>query len=112
MTPCPFLRRKRLMTTERIYFNDAVFLVFFDSLAAYCHLGIDPRASSSAIFVWDFKKMKDNGGRRVIIDRRRCTDFDHFPERRTLRFRRSDLDRRHKRAENSRNGLERRVVFG
>ena len=109
MKPCPFLRRKRLMITERIYFNDAV---FFDSLTAYCNLGIDPRASSSANFVWDFKKMKDNGGRRVIIDRRRCTNFDHFPERRTLRFRRSDLDRRHKRAENSRNGLERRVVFG
>ena len=46
-----------------------------------------------------------------MIDRRRCTNFDHFPERRALRFRRSDLDRRHKRAENSRNGLERRAGF-
>jgi hypothetical protein len=36
--------------------------------------------------------MKDNGGRRLIIDRRKCTNFDHFPERRTLRFRRGDLD--------------------
>jgi len=49
--------------------------------------------------------MKDNGGRRVIIDRRRCTDFDHFPERRTLLFWRSDQDRRQKRTENSRNGI-------
>ena len=76
------------------------------------NFGIDPRASSATNFVWDLKTMKDNGGRRVIIDRRRCTDFDHFPERRTLGFRRSDQDRRQKRTENSRNGIERRDVFG
>jgi hypothetical protein len=57
------------------------------------------------------KKMKDNGGRRLIIDRRKRTNFDHFPERRTLRFRRSELDRRQGRAENSRNGIERRTAF-
>jgi hypothetical protein len=56
--------------------------------------------------------MKDNGGRRLIIDRRKCTNFDHFPERRTLRFRRSDLDRRKELAENNRPRIERRAVFG
>ncbi len=55
--------------------------------------------------------MKDNGGRRSIIDRRKCTNFDHFPERRTLRFRRSDLDRRKGWAENNRIGIERRAIF-
>jgi hypothetical protein len=55
--------------------------------------------------------MKDNGGRRLIIDRRKCTNFDHFPERRTLRFRRGDLDRRKGWAENSRIGIERRAKF-
>jgi len=57
------------------------------------------------------RKMKDNGGRRLVIDRRKCTNFDHFPERRTLRFRRSELDRRKGRAENSRLGAERRAIF-
>jgi hypothetical protein len=57
------------------------------------------------------KKMKDNGGRRLIIDRRKCTTFDHFPERRTLRFRRSDLDRRKGWAQNGRVGIERRAIF-
>lgn len=55
--------------------------------------------------------MKDNGGRRFIIDRRKCTNFDHFPERRTLRFRRSDFDRRKASAGNGRNGIERRARF-
>ena len=57
------------------------------------------------------KKMKDNGGRRLISDRRKCTNFDHFPERRTRRFRRSDLDRRKGWAVNSRVGIERRTAF-
>lgn len=56
------------------------------------------------------QKMKDNGGRRLTIDRRKCTNFDHFPERRTLRFRRSDLDRRKGWAENSWNRIERRAI--
>jgi hypothetical protein len=55
--------------------------------------------------------MKDNGGRRLIIDRRKCTDFDHFPERRTLRFRRSDFDRRKASSENSRIRIDRRSAF-
>ena len=57
------------------------------------------------------KKMKDNGGRRLVIDRRKGTNFDHFPERRTLRFRRRDLDRRKGWKENSRLGTERRAIF-
>jgi hypothetical protein len=55
--------------------------------------------------------MKDNGGRRLTIDRRKSTNFDHFPERRALRFRRSDLDRRKEWAENSRIRVERRAIF-
>jgi len=55
--------------------------------------------------------MKDNGGRRSVSDRRKCTDFDHFPERRALRFRRSDLDRRKGWAENSRIKIERRANY-
>ena len=54
--------------------------------------------------------MKDNGGRRSIIDRRKGTNFDYFPERRTLRFRRSDLDRRQGRAKNSGIEIERRAA--
>ena len=55
--------------------------------------------------------MNDNGGRRYIIDRRRCTKFNYFPERRALRFRRSDFDRRQKPAQNSKKGIERRAAF-
>jgi hypothetical protein len=82
-----------------------------ESLTSHCNFGMDPRASYSTNFIWEIKTMKDKGGRRFIIDRRRCTNFDYFPERRTLRFRRKDLDRRQGRAENSRNGIERRAVF-
>jgi hypothetical protein len=57
------------------------------------------------------KEMKDNGGRRLRIDRRKCTNFDYFPERRTLRFRRSDLDRRKEWSENSRITIERRALM-
>jgi hypothetical protein len=57
------------------------------------------------------EKMKDNGGRRLTIDRRKSSNFDHFPERRALRFRRSDSDRRKGGAENSRIKAERRAVF-
>jgi hypothetical protein len=64
-----------------------------------------------SIYYEEIKKIKDNGGRRLIIDRRKCTNFDHFPERRTLRFRRDDLDRRKGWAENSRIGIERRAKF-
>lgn len=55
--------------------------------------------------------MKDKGGRRLMSDRRKCTNLDYFPERRSLRFRRSDLDRRKEWAENSRIRIERRAIF-
>ena len=55
--------------------------------------------------------MKDNGGRRLLIDRRKCTDFDYFPERRTLRFRRGGFDRRKAGSQHSWMGIERRVSF-
>ena len=55
--------------------------------------------------------MKDNGGRRLITDRRKCTNLDHFPERRTLRFRRSDLDRRKEWGENRWVRIERRALL-
>ena len=55
--------------------------------------------------------MKDNGGRRFITDRRKSSSFGYFPERRTLRFRRSDLDRRQAQAKNNGNRIERRGVF-
>jgi hypothetical protein len=62
--------------------------------------------------IWmEDKEMKDNGGRRLMIDRRKCTNPDHFPERRSLRFRRSDLDRRKEWAGNSRITIERRAIL-
>jgi hypothetical protein len=72
---------------------------------------MDPGASYATTFIREIKKMKDNGGRRLIIDRRKCTNFDHFPERRTLRFRRSELDRRKGWTENNWIGIERRARF-
>jgi hypothetical protein len=83
----------------------------FEPITSHCNFGVGPEVSSSINFIGEIKTMKDNGGRRFIIDRRRCTSFDYFPERRTLRFRRSDFDRRKGRAENSGNGIERRAVF-
>lgn len=59
----------------------------------------------------EIRKMKDNGGRRLLIDRRKCTEFDHFPERRTLRFRRSDFDRRKAGSDDDWMGVERRANF-
>jgi len=38
--------------------------------------------------------MKDNGGRRVLADRRQFIHTRYFPERRAIRFRRSGIDRR------------------
>jgi hypothetical protein len=40
----------------------------------------------------------DNGGRRRRADRRRYSPRSYFPERRALRFRRSEMDRRKNRA--------------
>ena len=59
-----------------------------------------------------FDTLNDNGGRRSVIDRRGSSGSDHFPEKRSYRFRRSSSDRR-----NPRNfrviikGTERREAF-
>jgi hypothetical protein len=50
----------------------------------------------------------DNGGRRRLADRRQFTHLPHFPERRSLRFRRSDVDRRQNLHGTSPTGFERR----
>ena len=44
-----------------------------------------------------FNILNDNGGRRSVIDRRRSSGANHFPERRSYRFRRSASDRRNPR---------------
>ncbi len=51
---------------------------------------------SNQIYVADkmFDTLNDNGGRRSVIDRRRSSGANHFPERRSYRFRRSESDRR------------------
>ena len=41
-----------------------------------------------------FDTLNDNGGRRSVIDRRIRSGANHFPERRSYRFRRSESDRR------------------
>jgi len=38
--------------------------------------------------------LNDNGGRRSVIDRRRSSGANHFPERRSYRFRRNESNRR------------------
>jgi hypothetical protein len=53
--------------------------------------------------------LNDHGGRRSVIDRRRSSGANHFPERRSYRFRRSESDRRNHRVfEVIRKGAERR----
>jgi hypothetical protein len=54
----------------------------------------------------------DKGGRRRMPDRRRFTHLPHFPERRAIRFRRSDLERRQNLQGLSPTGFERRQIFG
>ena len=56
-----------------------------------------------------FDTLNDKGGRRSITDRRRSSGANHFPERRSYRFRRSESDRRNHRVfEVIRKGAERR----
>ena len=56
-----------------------------------------------------FNILNDNGGRRSVIDRRRSSGANHFPERRSYRFRRSESNRRNPRIfEVIRKGTERR----
>ena len=66
---------------------------------------------SNQIYVADkmFDTLNDNGGRRSVIDRRIRSGANHFPERRSYRFRRSESDRRNHRVfEVIRKGAERR----
>ena len=59
-----------------------------------------------------FDSLNDKGGRRSATDRRGSSGANHFPERRSYRFRRDESDRR-----NPRNfrvikkGTERREAF-
>ena len=53
----------------------------------------------------------DRGGRRRLADRRQFSSSDHFPERRNLRHRRCDNDRRFLRNLTVRKKLERRRMF-
>ena len=59
-----------------------------------------------------FDALNDKGGRRSVTDRRGSSGANHFPERRSYRFRRDESDRR-----NPRNfrvikkGTERREAF-
>ena len=53
----------------------------------------------------------DRGGRRRLADRRQFSSSDHFPERRNLRLRRSDIDRRKLQNQTARKKLERRKIF-
>ena len=56
-----------------------------------------------------FDTLNDKGGRRSITDRRRSSGANHFPERRTYRFRRNESDRRNPQIfEVIRKGAERR----
>ena len=53
--------------------------------------------------------LNDIGGRRSVTDRRRSSGANHFPERRSFRFRRSASDRRNPRNDRVvRKGTERR----
>jgi hypothetical protein len=53
----------------------------------------------------------DRGGRRRLADRRQFSSSDHFPERRNLRHRRSDSDRRTLLNLKMRKRIERRRIF-
>ncbi len=59
----------------------------------------------------DTGDIKDRGGRRLLADRRQFSSSEHFPERRNMRYRRSDNDRRKLQNQKIRKKLERRRVF-
>lgn len=54
--------------------------------------------------------IRDNGGRRLGIERRKYRYIMYIPERRSFRDRRSGSDRR-KESDDSRGGIERRAAF-
>jgi hypothetical protein len=53
--------------------------------------------------------LKDNGGRRLLVDRRRFSYTEHIPDRRLGRDRRSAIDRRS--GVEQRAGQDLRVAF-
>lgn len=59
----------------------------------------------------DRQALKDRGGRRRLPDRRQSTSSEHFPERRSLRHRRSGSDRRRRQHLNIRKKVERRRML-
>jgi hypothetical protein len=56
-------------------------------------------------------RIKDNGGRRRLTERRQYAGSSFFPERRGTRFRRSGTDRRWHSATDVSNLDEKRKVF-
>ena len=67
--------------------------------------------SDTGIETADKDNLLDRGGRRRLADRRQFSSSDHFPERRNLRLRRSDIDRRRLQNQTVRKKLERRKIF-
>jgi len=59
----------------------------------------------------DSNDLKDRGGRRRLADRRQFSSSEHFPERRNLRHRRRDSDRRTLHNLKMRKKIERRRIF-
>ena len=67
--------------------------------------------SDTGIKTGDTDNSLDRGGRRRLADRRQFSSSDHVPERRNLRHRRSDKDRRNLQNQKVRKKLERRQMF-
>ena len=81
-------------------FWEAQSIIFFIS---------DTKSNQKDVAYKMFGTLNDHGGRRSVIDRRRSSSANHFPERRSYRFRRSESDRRiHRIFEVIRKGAERR----
>ena len=81
-------------------FWEALSIIFFIS---------DTKSNQKDVADKMFATLNDNGGRRSVVDRRKSSGANHFPERRSCRFRRSESDRRNPRIfEVIRKGTERR----
>ena len=81
-------------------FWEALSIIFFIS---------DTKSNQKDVADKMLDTLNDNGGRRSVVDRRRSSGANHFPERRSYRFRRSESDRRNPRIfEVIRKGAERR----
>ena len=72
----------------------------------------DKKSNQKDVAYKMFDTLNDNGGRRSVPDRRRSSGANHFPERRSYRFRRSESDRRNPRIFGViRKGTERREPY-